>query len=136
MRDPITGITDPPTSTTVAQTTSTAVSAPKRSNAGLGTGPSVYLGIDIPCASIHLHSDPEGNIEPALALTLTNRELRRKLKKKYSTVVTTGEEVLVLPNPLSKKAVSVNPSHAEANMDCFDLHWMLLFGAQRLNITA
>lgn len=92
MRDPITGITDPPTSTTVAQTTSTAVSAPKRSNAGLGTGPSVYLGIDIPCASIHLHSDPEDNIEPALALTLTNRELRRKLKKKSSTSANTGEE--------------------------------------------
>ncbi|KAJ9476051.1 hypothetical protein PHBOTO_006125 [Pseudozyma hubeiensis] len=92
MRDPITGITDPPTSTTVAQTTSPAVSAPKRFNAGLGTGPSVYLGIDIPCASIHLHSDPEDNIEPALALTLSNRELRRKLKKKSSTSANAGEE--------------------------------------------
>ncbi|TKY87999.1 hypothetical protein EX895_003095 [Sporisorium graminicola] len=51
---------------------------------GLRTGAEVYLGIDIPCASIHLHSDPEDNVEPALALSLSARELRRLKKKPLS----------------------------------------------------
>lgn len=51
---------------------------------GLRTGPEVYYGVDIPCASIHLHSDPEDNLEPALALSLSKGTIK-KLKKKAHT---------------------------------------------------
>nr|CDI56157.1 hypothetical protein BN887_01886 [Melanopsichium pennsylvanicum 4] len=52
-----------------------------RMGTGLRTGPEVYQGVDIPCASIHLHSDPEDNFEPALALTMSSSKLK-KFKKK------------------------------------------------------
>ncbi|GAC75365.1 hypothetical protein PANT_15c00035 [Moesziomyces antarcticus T-34] len=51
---------------------------------GLRTGAHVYDGVDIPCASIHLHSDPEDNFAPAIALSLSAHKLR-KLRKKHST---------------------------------------------------
>lgn len=51
-----------------------------RVGVGLRTGPEVYDGIDIPCASIHLHSDPEDNLEPAVAIGMSARELKKKKK--------------------------------------------------------
>lgn len=56
-----------------------------RRGTGLGTGPHVYDGMDIPCASIHLYSDPEDNIEPALALTMSASKLKKIKKKSHST---------------------------------------------------
>ncbi|KAJ1026286.1 hypothetical protein NDA16_002373 [Ustilago loliicola] len=53
--------------------------------AGLGTGPHVYDGMEIPCASIHLYSDPEDNLEPALALTMSASKLKKLKKKSHST---------------------------------------------------
>ncbi|EST07173.1 hypothetical protein PSEUBRA_003336 [Kalmanozyma brasiliensis GHG001] len=51
---------------------------------GLRTGAHVYDGIDIPCASIHLHSDPEDNLDPATVASLSSGQIR-KLKKKAAT---------------------------------------------------
>lgn len=53
--------------------------------AGLGTGPHVYDGMEIPCASIHLYSDPEDNLEPALALTMSASKLKKLKKKSHSS---------------------------------------------------
>ena len=77
---PTNAVASTPTSHPMATAPSTPANADE-TRAGLRTGPEVYMGIDIPCASIHLHSDPEDNVEPALALSLSARELRRRKKK-------------------------------------------------------
>lgn len=80
MKDPIA-----PTTTQQAQ----PQSPPKAKAAmgtGLRTGPEVYDGVDIPCASIHLHSDPEDNFEPAVALNLTAKELKKMKKSKFGCI--------------------------------------------------
>lgn len=66
----------------------TQTARPSTTTSLLRTGPEVYIGLDIPCASIHLHSDPEDNVEPALALTLSASKLR-KLKKSKSAAAAT-----------------------------------------------
>lgn len=54
-------------------------------NNGLRTGPEVYQGIEIPCASIYLYSDPEDNFEPAIALSMSASKLKKLKKKSAST---------------------------------------------------
>ena len=67
------------------QHTASRTSPKMGSNSGLRTGPEVYDGVDIPCASIYLYSDPEDNVEPALALTLSASKLKKLKKKSHST---------------------------------------------------
>ncbi|CBQ70134.1 conserved hypothetical protein [Sporisorium reilianum SRZ2] len=89
MRDPVSLTTTTTTTTTAAAADIVTLAAvvptqvAPRTGTHLRTGPEVYLGIDIPCASIHLHSDPEDNVEPALALSMSASKLR-KLKKAQS----------------------------------------------------
>lgn len=97
MRDPL-STTSSSTSTTtthnntiVASEATTQAEEKVRTAVGLRTGPEVYLGIDIPCASIHLHSDPEDNVEPALALSLSASRLKKLKKKAHSNVAAEGE---------------------------------------------
>lgn len=56
----------------------------------LRTGPQVYSGLDIPCASIHLHSDPEDNFEPAVALNLTSSQLKKLRKESHAAAARSG----------------------------------------------
>lgn len=62
-------------------TLSTLSTVPRAATRGTGlrTGPHVYQDIDIPCASIHLHSDPEDNLDPGL----TSGERKKQLKKRH-----------------------------------------------------
>ncbi|SPO29872.1 uncharacterized protein UTRI_06144_B [Ustilago trichophora] len=93
MRDPVV-VTAPPPQPSVHLPPSEHVAEcvkPKVLIAGgLRTGPEVYEGVDIPCASIYLYSDPEDNFEPALALSMSASKLKKLKKKSNSTNVSSN----------------------------------------------
>lgn len=100
----------PDTVTVAAEATN-----PIRMGVGLRTGPEVYHGIDIPCAAIHLHSDPEDNVEPALAQSMSASKLKKLRKKTHTpthTPLAPGGNTRVCEVPNHARCTSIASSSA------------------------